>query len=155
MGERSLHGFDSEERAAVQRAIGENLRRERERLGLSQEVLEVRAFLGRGRVSSIECLHAKPTIFMLLALADGLGLSPAGLLEGVPALRREKSLTAVLRAVSCQPGISLEDLANAFDATWVEMHLLIRRLCLDGRLEQRGSGYWPLHAGPGNRSRVP
>lgn len=142
--------FEHEEHEAILRALGENIRRERMHCGLTQDALEKRAFLRYGRVSRIECAHAKLTLFTLLTLADSLRLSPSQLLEGVPAPRRERSLDCVLKAVGEKPGITTDALASGFDVAWDHIHLLTSRLCADRWIERRGNGYWlPRHAREG------
>lgn len=57
----------------VREQVGRNLRRLRQRAGLSQEELAFRAELNRGYVNGIERFVRNPTVVVLQKLADALG----------------------------------------------------------------------------------
>jgi transcriptional regulator with XRE-family HTH domain len=61
--------------------LAANIRRQREALGWSQEELAERSGTHRTYVSGIERGKRNPTIAVLGAFADALGVSPAFLLE--------------------------------------------------------------------------
>lgn len=65
--------------------VGENLRGERERQGLSQEELAFRAELHRTYVSGVERGVRNPTVKIVARLAEALGVEPSALLERRPA----------------------------------------------------------------------
>jgi transcriptional regulator with XRE-family HTH domain len=78
------------ERARLLQAFGEKLRAERERRNLSQEALAEIANVHRTQLGALESGRRDPHLTMLLILAEGLGVSPVTLLEGlfVPRARR-------------------------------------------------------------------
>jgi transcriptional regulator with XRE-family HTH domain len=78
------------ERARLLLAFGEKLRAERESRNLSQEALAEIANVHRTHLGALELGLREPHLAMLLILADGLGVSPNALLEGlfVPRERR-------------------------------------------------------------------
>jgi transcriptional regulator with XRE-family HTH domain len=64
--------------------FAENLRRQRERRGLSQERLAEMSDLHRTSVSDYECRNTTPSLDSIVKLARGLELaSPCELLEGI------------------------------------------------------------------------
>jgi transcriptional regulator with XRE-family HTH domain len=64
-------------------AFAGNLRRERERLGLSQERLAELTDLHRTEVSLLERAGREPRLTTIVKLARGLGVAPTALLAGV------------------------------------------------------------------------
>jgi transcriptional regulator with XRE-family HTH domain len=78
------------ERARLLLAFGAKLRAERECRNLSQEGLAEIANVHRTHLGALELGMREPGLTMLLILADGLGVSPDTLLEGlfVPRERR-------------------------------------------------------------------
>lgn len=64
----------------VREQVGRNLRRFRQRAGLSQEELAHRAELNRGYVNGIERFVRNPTVLVLQKLAEPLGVRPADFL---------------------------------------------------------------------------
>ena len=69
--------------SSVAERFGRNLRRERERLGVSQEELSSRADVHRTEVSHVERGLRVPRIDTLVQLAGSLGIEPEDLLEGL------------------------------------------------------------------------
>jgi transcriptional regulator with XRE-family HTH domain len=63
--------------------FADNLRRERERRGLSQEALGYAAGLHRTEVSLLERAGRDPRLSTIVRLAQGLGVTPARLLRGL------------------------------------------------------------------------
>ncbi|HEY2717360.1 MAG TPA: helix-turn-helix transcriptional regulator [Solirubrobacterales bacterium] len=63
--------------------IGENLRRLRRRVGLSQEELSFRSSVHRTDISKIERGESLPRTDTLLKLAGGLEVEPQELLDGL------------------------------------------------------------------------
>lgn len=63
-------------------ALGETVRRLREERDLTQEELAARAGLSANYVGEIESGKRNPSALVLFALARGLGVEPARLLEG-------------------------------------------------------------------------
>lgn len=63
--------------------FGRNLKRERERVGISQEELGLRASLHRTEISQLERGLRVPRIDTLVQLAGSLGVKPEDLLEGL------------------------------------------------------------------------
>lgn len=61
-----------------------NLRRERERLKLSQEALGFRCNLNMSEISRLERSRRDPRLATIVKLAHALGVPPARLLEGIP-----------------------------------------------------------------------
>lgn len=74
--------------ASLRLIIGENIRLERSRLGLSQEALAEKAKLHRNYVGAIERAEVSVGVDHVEILADALGLKPFELLQ---ALKREGS----------------------------------------------------------------
>jgi transcriptional regulator with XRE-family HTH domain len=60
-----------------------NLRRERERAGLSQEELGARADIHRTEVSLLERAGRDPRLETIVRVARGLGVEPAVLIRGI------------------------------------------------------------------------
>jgi transcriptional regulator with XRE-family HTH domain len=81
------------ERARLLLTFGEKLRAERERRHLSQEGLAEIANVHRTHLGALELGLRDPHLTMLLVLADGLGVSPGTLLEGLPVPRERKAPT--------------------------------------------------------------
>jgi transcriptional regulator with XRE-family HTH domain len=71
----------SEERHAL-RSLGENVRRERRRAGLSQEKLGFETHLDRTYVGGIERGERNCTVLKVCLIARALGVDPAVLLRG-------------------------------------------------------------------------
>lgn len=68
----------------VRQQFADNLRRHRERMGLSQEALAEICNLHRTEISLLERCKRSPRLETIVILARGLGLSSAGeLLVGV------------------------------------------------------------------------
>jgi ribosome-binding protein aMBF1 (putative translation factor) len=81
------------ERTRLLRAFGERLRAERERRNLSQEALARVANIHRTQLGALELGQRDPHLTMLLVLADGLGITPGRLLEGLFVPRERKAAT--------------------------------------------------------------
>ena len=69
-----------DESAAFARAVGEALRAERERQGLSQEAFGFEAELDRTYVSGVERGVRNPTVTVVAKIAAALEVDPAALL---------------------------------------------------------------------------
>lgn len=67
----------------MRRRIGENLRRRRERIGLSQEEVGIRASLHRTEVGLLERGERLPRVDTLIKLAGALEAPPGDLLAGI------------------------------------------------------------------------
>lgn len=67
----------------MRRRVGENLRRQRERLGLSQEEIGIRASLHRTEIGLLERGERLPRVDTLVKLAGALEVSPGELLAGI------------------------------------------------------------------------
>lgn len=61
-----------------------NLRKERKRLGLSQEALGFRCDLNTSEVSRLERYQRDPRLATMVKLAKALEIPPAKLLDGIP-----------------------------------------------------------------------
>ena len=61
--------------------LGENVRRQRQSLGMSQEQLALEAGMKRSYVSELERGLRNPTVRALGRLADALGVCPSALLS--------------------------------------------------------------------------
>ena len=61
-----------------------NLRRERQRAGLSQEGLARASHLHRTEISLLERAEREPRLSTIVRLAGGLGVPPAALLDDLP-----------------------------------------------------------------------
>jgi transcriptional regulator with XRE-family HTH domain len=81
------------ERARLLLAFGEKLRASRERRNLSQEALARLADIHRTHLSALEQGLRDPSMTMLLILADGLGVEPNALLDGLFVPRERKAPT--------------------------------------------------------------
>ena len=68
---------------SVAKLFGENLARQREAAGLSQEEVGVRAEVHRTEVSQLERGLRCPRIDTLVKLAGTLGVEPSALLDGI------------------------------------------------------------------------
>jgi transcriptional regulator with XRE-family HTH domain len=66
--------------ASITRIVGENVRRAREAIGLSQEELGDKAGIDRTYVSGVERGVRNPTVKVLARLAEALGTTPDRLL---------------------------------------------------------------------------
>ena len=63
--------------------VGRNLRRLRQKAGLSQEELAFRAELNRGYINGIERFVRNPTVLVLQKLAYALEIEPSDLLKSI------------------------------------------------------------------------
>jgi DNA-binding XRE family transcriptional regulator len=63
--------------------LAANLRRLRQRAGLSQEELAFRAAVHRTQISLLEGGERMPRVFTLVCLAGALGVTPNDLLDGI------------------------------------------------------------------------
>jgi transcriptional regulator with XRE-family HTH domain len=70
-------------RASVDTGFAENLRRARQRAGLSQERLGLECGLHRTEISLLERGERDPRLSTVIRLAAGLGMPPAALLAGL------------------------------------------------------------------------
>lgn len=61
-----------------------NLRRERQRLKLSQEALGFRCDLNTSEISRLERSRRDPRLTTIVRLGKALGIPPARLLDGIP-----------------------------------------------------------------------
>ena len=69
--------------AAPQDVFAGNLRRVRERVGISQEELGARCGLHRTEISFLERAQREPRLSTIVKLAKALGVKPADLLKGL------------------------------------------------------------------------
>lgn len=70
--------------SAIREKFGENLRRQRDRAGLTQDALARSCEVTRGEISLLERSLRMPRLDTVVHLARGLGLaSPAELLDGI------------------------------------------------------------------------
>jgi transcriptional regulator with XRE-family HTH domain len=65
------------------KSLAREIRRRRDRLGISQEELAARAGLHRNYIGFVERAEADPSMTKLFRIARGLGLAPADLLDGI------------------------------------------------------------------------
>ena len=70
--------------------MGEELRKARERAGLTQEQLSFRAGLSRPYVSQLERNLKSPTVATLFLICDALEVSAADVVRRVDAARKRK-----------------------------------------------------------------
>ena len=70
--------------------MGEELRKARERAGLTQEQLSFRAGLSRPYVSQLERNLKSPTVATLFLICDALDVSAADVVRRVDAARKRK-----------------------------------------------------------------
>ncbi|OAI41023.1 hypothetical protein AYO40_00660 [Planctomycetaceae bacterium SCGC AG-212-D15] len=63
--------------------LGEELRKAREKAGLTQEELSFRAKLDRSYISLLENDHKSPTVDVLFRICDALGTRPSRVLARV------------------------------------------------------------------------
>ncbi len=73
-----LHAFE------VNKAFGQRLRAERERLGISQAELANRAQIGRTTIANMEVGGQGATLYQMFVLATALGVEPTSLLPAPP-----------------------------------------------------------------------
>lgn len=69
---------------SARETFARNLRRERQRLKLSQEALGFRCDLNMSEISRLERSRRDPRLATIVKLANALGVPPAQLLEGIP-----------------------------------------------------------------------
>lgn len=67
----------------ITRSFGEAVRRHRELLGLSQEELATRSRSHRNYIGGVERGERNPTLTKIVAIAAGLELSPAQLMNAL------------------------------------------------------------------------
>ena len=70
--------------------MGEELRKARERAGMTQEQLSFRAGVSRPYVSQLERNLKSPTVATLFLICDALGVSAADVVRRVDAARKRK-----------------------------------------------------------------
>jgi transcriptional regulator with XRE-family HTH domain len=71
--------------------MGQELRRARERAGLTQEALSFRAGLSRPYLSQLERDMKSPTVATLFLICDALDVRAAEIVRRVDAARKRKS----------------------------------------------------------------
>ena len=71
--------------------LGDELRKAREEVGLTQEQLSFAAEVDRSYISQLENGRKSPTVDVLLRLCDALGVSASGLLARVEEGRKLKT----------------------------------------------------------------
>ena len=69
--------------AAPEETFAKNLRRAREKAGLSQEALGDRCGLHRTEISFLERAQREPRLSTIVKLAKALGVKPSDLLKGL------------------------------------------------------------------------
>jgi transcriptional regulator with XRE-family HTH domain len=74
---------DEIDKAAIQVALGANLREARKRAELSQEALGLKIDLHPTEITRIERGRRNPGLVTLVRLARGLGISTADLIDGI------------------------------------------------------------------------
>lgn len=67
----------------IQKIIGTNLKRERDKIGISQFDLAIRADLHRNMIDLIERGKTMPTVYTLLKIANSLEIDINSLLDSV------------------------------------------------------------------------
>jgi transcriptional regulator with XRE-family HTH domain len=72
-------------RDSVCKKLGANIRKQREKLDFSQEILAEKAGLDQTYISGIECGKRNPGIKNVARIAKALGIKTTALLEGVDA----------------------------------------------------------------------
>jgi DNA-binding XRE family transcriptional regulator len=70
-------------RTPRQRAFGDRVRARRDELGLTQEALAHRAGLNRTYVATLESGERNPSLDTIVRVANGLGIDPGSLIEGL------------------------------------------------------------------------
>jgi transcriptional regulator with XRE-family HTH domain len=70
--------------ATARETFASNLRRERQRLKLSQEALSFRCDLNMSEISRLERSRRDPRLGTIVKIANALGIPPARLLDGIP-----------------------------------------------------------------------
>lgn len=70
--------------ASARELFAANMRRERQRLNLSQEALGYRCDLNTSEISRLERSRRDPRLATIVKVARALGVPPAKLLEGIP-----------------------------------------------------------------------
>ena len=83
MNDELMAGADHADIAAQLRAFGGNLRRARQRAGLTQAELSSAATLDRAAISRIECGERAPDLSTLLRMCAALDIEPAALLHDI------------------------------------------------------------------------
>jgi transcriptional regulator with XRE-family HTH domain len=71
----------------IRDTLGGNLRRERERAGLSQQELADACRVGRGTIARIEKAEREPRVSTLVACSLALGVPLADLVGGLPGVQ--------------------------------------------------------------------
>jgi transcriptional regulator with XRE-family HTH domain len=71
--------------------FGQNLRKHRNRLGLSQERLAFDCDLDPSEIGRLERGTRDPRLATICRVADGLGIAPTELLLGIPQRRRDET----------------------------------------------------------------
>ena len=79
-GEASVHGVTP---SAIREILGDNVRRERVGVGLSQEVLAERCQVRRSTVARIEKAAQEPRLSTLVAFSNALGVPLESLMSGL------------------------------------------------------------------------
>jgi transcriptional regulator with XRE-family HTH domain len=106
-------GPDENERRAVLRAFGLNLRALRREAGLSQDTLAMRSFMRRHRVPKFESGERAPDLPALLVLANRLEIPVEALTDGLEAPVRRVGTGQVRDLIARQPGLNSSAVAAA------------------------------------------
>jgi transcriptional regulator with XRE-family HTH domain len=134
-------GPDQRERKQLLLDFGETLRGMRREAHLTQEALAVRCFIGRDRISGLECGKRAPDLPALLVLANRLGVSVATLTDGLEAPVRKVGTAQVLDLVAREPASKADALAASLALPWWYVNDIIVYLQSIGAIVREGGGW--------------
>jgi DNA-binding XRE family transcriptional regulator len=141
---RILTPADKDERRALFKAFGANLRRARLSAGMTQRELAIRAEFSSVTIASqLEVGIRPPNFLQLVMLAHALDVPYDALLSTLPLPLRERSTRLILALVRKHPGISADELASALLVKPSYIAMLAGRLSLERRLTYDHLLYWP------------
>ena len=80
--------------------LGLNIKRERKRLGLTQETLAAKVNVSHNYISAIECGKKTPKLEMFFKIADALNVSIDTLAEDITLKSKQNSIASFDRRIS-------------------------------------------------------
>ena len=101
------------------RVLGDNVRRFREALDLTQESLSERAGLDRSYIGGIERAERNPALSTIIRLASALGVPPARLLEGTTEEVSQQRSPGLFTAIEAHDGLLFRFRYGQYDAQYV------------------------------------
>ncbi len=136
-------GPDIPERDRILYLLGENVKRSRAAVGITQKELADRCFLPQDRLSHLECGNLTPGVLVVLILSYSLSTSPEALFSGLGVPTREASRAQLRELIECNPGLKTEELRDKLELPFWYVSQIARSMHALGEAHWSGRG-WQL-----------